>query len=93
MAVINVHHHFVRGFGLIGKVVILDEVHSYDPYTGFLLDRLVTLLQKLHCTVIILTATLSQSRRCQLLKQPVTSDAYPLISALPREQHKYMSIH
>ncbi|MBS0351818.1 MAG: CRISPR-associated helicase/endonuclease Cas3, partial [Proteobacteria bacterium] len=41
MAVINVKHGFVRAFGLAGKVVILDEVHSYDMYTGTLLDQLI----------------------------------------------------
>ena len=34
MSVINVKHNFVRTFGLLGKVVILDEVHTYDSYTG-----------------------------------------------------------
>ncbi|MDO9106508.1 MAG: CRISPR-associated endonuclease Cas3'' [Methylovulum sp.] len=55
MAVMNVKHGFVRAFGLAGKVVILDEVHSYDAYTGTLLDELVTALRGLQCTVIILS--------------------------------------
>jgi len=83
MAVMNVKHGFVRAFGLAGKVVILDEVHSYDAYTGTLLDELVTALQGLHCTVIILSATLTQQRRGKLLAQTVCSDSYPLISAKP----------
>lgn len=33
MAAMNVKHGFVRTFGLAGKVVILDEIHSYDMYT------------------------------------------------------------
>ena len=32
MSVIAVKHSSVRAFGLAGKVVILDEVHSYDSY-------------------------------------------------------------
>ncbi|ODP79279.1 hypothetical protein A9X63_27470 [Klebsiella pneumoniae] len=33
MAVMNVKHGFVRAYGLAGKVVILDEVHTYvDGY-------------------------------------------------------------
>ncbi len=59
MAVMNVKHGFVRTFGLAGKVVILDEVHSYDSYTGTILKELVSVLRKLHCTVIILSATLT----------------------------------
>lgn len=80
MAAMNVKHGFVRAFGLAGKVVILDEVHTYDAYTGTLLDALIALLRELHCTVIILTATLNRDRRQQLLAEPVSSDAYPLIT-------------
>lgn len=81
MAVMNVKHGFVRTFGLAGKVVILDEVHSYDAYTGTILDELVKQLRDLHCTVIILSATLTQERREKLLAQSVQAQAYPLISA------------
>lgn len=83
MAVMNVKHGFVRTFGLAGKVVILDEVHSYDAYTGTLLDELVTALRALHCTVIILSATLTKERRAVFLKQTPASNHYPLISASP----------
>jgi CRISPR-associated endonuclease/helicase Cas3 len=83
MAAMNVKHGFVRAFGLAGKVVILDEVHSYDIYTGTILDALVKLLRQLGCTVIILSATLAQARREQLLQTPVASQHYPLITALP----------
>lgn len=84
MAAMNVKHGFVRAFGLAGKVVILDEVHSYDAYTGTLLDALVNLLRALHCTVIILSATLTRERRQQLLGSTWASDDdYPLITAAP----------
>lgn len=84
MAVMNVRHGFVRTFGLAGKVVILDEVHSYDSYTGTILDELVKALRELNCTVIILSATLTQERRGKLLAQSVHAQDYPLISAAPR---------
>ena len=83
MAAMNVKHGFVRAFGLAGKVVVLDEVHTYDAYTGTLLDALVDLLRSLHCTVIILSATLNRARREQLLGCALTSDAYPLITSMP----------
>src|SRR5690606_20205111 len=83
MAAMNVKHGFVRAFGLAGKVVILDEVHTYDAYTGTLLDALVELLRSLHCTVIILSATLNQQRRQQLLARPTSAVTYPLITASP----------
>lgn len=83
MAVMNVKHGFVRTFGLAGKVVILDEVHSYDSFTGTILDALVKDLRQLHCTVIILSATLTQERRAKLLGITPISTAYPLITAQP----------
>jgi CRISPR-associated endonuclease/helicase Cas3 len=84
MAVMNVKHGFVRTFGLAGKVVILDEVHSYDSYTGTLLEELVKALRQLHCTVIILSATLTHERRHALLGLGTSKNDYPLISALPK---------
>lgn len=91
MAVMNVRHGFVRTFGLAGKVVILDEVHSYDSYTGTLLENLVKALQEIHCTVIILSATLTRERRALLLGGESTLDQrYPLIAARPKEGEALM---
>ncbi len=81
MAVMNVKHGFVRAFGLAGKVVILDEVHTYDTYTGTIIEALVNLLSKLHCTVVILSATLSWDRRQDLLGITLQEKGFPLISA------------
>lgn len=60
-------HFFLRQFALAGKVVILDEVHSYDIYTGTLITELVRQLRELNATVIILSATLTRKRRAELL--------------------------
>lgn len=86
MAVMNVKHGFVRTFGLVGKVVILDEVHSYDTYTGTIIEALVKTLKQLHCTVIILSATLTSERRQFLLGLPTVKASYPLISSQPSSQ-------
>ncbi len=65
-------------------MVILDEVHSYDRYTGTLIDRLILELEKLNCTVIILSATLTSRRRGQIVSIPQDDNAdqcpYPLMS-------------
>jgi len=83
LAVMNVKHGFVRTFGLAGKVVILDEVHSYDSFTGTILDALIKALRQLKCTVIILSATLTQERRSKLIGVTSRSADYPLITAQP----------
>ena len=68
MGTLPVRFFFLRLFGLAGKVVIFDEVHSYDAYTGSLLDLLIGRLLNLKCTVIILSATLTERRRTELLE-------------------------
>lgn len=84
--VVAVKHFFVRRFGLAGKVVILDEIHSYDVYTGTLITRLIRELLALRCTVIVLSATLTLARRKELIEagggdpQEVVSTAYPLVT-------------
>lgn len=67
MAVVPVRYSALRMFGLGGKVVVIDEVHSYDPFTSALVDRLVQWLLELGGTVIVLSATLTASRRASLV--------------------------
>jgi len=85
LGIVAANHFFVRQFGLAGKVVILDEVHTYDLYTSTLIGALVKRLRELQCTVIILSATLTEKRRRELLglpdDQPVSA-AYPLVSGV-----------
>ena len=92
LSVMNVKHSFVRFYGLAGKVVILDEVHSYDMYTGSLVDTLVKELRSVGCTVIILSATLTADKRAKLLDiDAVHEQAYPLVSKT--ENNKQVSVH
>lgn len=83
LSVLNVKHGFVRSFGLAGKVVILDEIHSYDAYTGTLVQYLVKELEQLGCTVILLSATLTSARKEEILDVQLshqsTRDPYPQI--------------
>lgn len=85
LGVVAAKHFFVRHFALAGKVVIIDEVHSYDLYTGTLINNLITTLERLGCTVIILSATLTGKRREQITSCPTAGDneediPYPLIT-------------
>ena len=85
LGIVAAKHFFVRQFGLAGKVVILDEVHTYDLYTSTLIDALVKRLRELECTVIILSATLTEKRRRELLglsEDKPLSAAYPLVSGV-----------
>lgn len=67
MAVLNTKWQFVRLWGLANRVVVLDEVHAYDTYTGTLLESLVRWLHALGSSVILMSATLPTAKRRALL--------------------------
>jgi CRISPR-associated endonuclease/helicase Cas3 len=85
LAVLPARFAALRYFALAGKVVVIDEVHSYDPYMSNLIDRLINHLLKAGSTVIILSATLTAKRRAALVaaagaKETTQTNAYPLIT-------------
>ena len=87
LAILNAKHNAVRAFALAGKVVIIDECHSYDHYTGFLLKQLIRRLRDSRCTVLVLSATLTDEARREFALLPPPSQEernecqpYPLIS-------------
>ncbi|WP_460378047.1 CRISPR-associated endonuclease Cas3'' [Thermus brockianus] len=67
LGVLTVKHHFVRLWGLMNRVVVLDEVHAYDAYTSGLLEALLRWLKSLGSSVILMTATLPKAKREALL--------------------------
>ncbi len=89
MSCLPVKHSALRLFALSGKIVIIDEVHSYDPYTSALVDRTVKWLLEVGCTVIVLSATLAAARRKSLIlaagaDESEISSAYPLITKVAK---------
>lgn len=61
-------HLFLRHLGLSGKVVIIDEVHSYDVYSSSYLKKALQWLGAYHVPVIALSATLTMDKRTELVK-------------------------
>jgi CRISPR-associated endonuclease/helicase Cas3 len=89
MSSLPVKHSALRLFALSGKIIIIDEVHSYDPYTSALVDRSVKWLLQVGCTVIVLSATLTSARRKSLVfaagaEEQEISSAYPLITKVAK---------
>lgn len=85
LAVLPARFAALRYFALAGKVVVIDEVHSFDPYMSALIDRLIRYLIKAGATVIILSATLTAQRRAELVQAADAIEAdkpqdYPLIT-------------
>lgn len=67
-SVLRTRHSFLRLFGLFRKVVIFDEVHAYDTYMMEIFKLLLPWLRALGTSVIILSATLPETTRRQLLQ-------------------------
>lgn len=61
-------HRYValRHAGLAGKILILDEVHSYDTYMSQFMDRLLEWMGAYKAPVILLSATLAPLQRDKL---------------------------
>lgn len=78
-------HFFIRTFGLNKKVVILDEVHSYDVYTSNLMKQLIDDLVSMDCVVILLSATLTTSAKYNLCGDDTKISAYPLITKVSKD--------
>lgn len=83
LPILPVRHHFVRLWGLANRVVVFDEIHAYDIYTGTLLIHLLRWLMALGSSVILLSATLSPSIR-RKLAEVVGGELPELEAAYPR---------
>jgi CRISPR-associated endonuclease/helicase Cas3 len=67
MSVLQTRHFFVRLFGLSQKVIIFDEVHAYDTYMNILFKQLLRWLSAVGSSVILLSATLPEKTRRELV--------------------------
>ena len=68
LSVVQARHHFVRQFGLSQKVVVFDEIHSYDTYMNVIIERLFNWLHALNAPMILLSATLARENRAEILQ-------------------------
>lgn len=66
MAVLPSKHQSLRLLGLARKVLIVDEVHAYDPYMNSLLETLLTFHAAQGGSAILLSATLPHTMRQSL---------------------------
>lgn len=85
LPILPVRHNFVRLWGLANRVVVFDEIHAYDAYTGTLLIHLLRWLLAMGSSVVLLSATLPPSIRRKLAEVvdaelPQQEAGYPRLS-------------
>ena len=93
LAVLPARHQSLRLLGLGRKVLLVDEVHAYDSYMQKLLDALLETHARQGGCMILLSATLPQTMRENLVAAfhrglnddtpKIESDAYPLATHSP----------
>ena len=100
MAVLPLRHQSLRVFGLMRNVLVIDEVHAYDPYMHTLLQHLIELHASLGGSIILLSATLPLSSKRDLVlafqkgigipenveRKAPSSLVYPLLTSCSREK-------
>ena len=96
LAVLPARFQSLRLFGLAQNILIVDEVHAYDPYMNKLLQNLLAFHAALGGSTILLSATLpthirrnfiaSFARGCDDQQSPkLQSSAYPLATGYSKE--------
>ncbi|MBU1566274.1 MAG: CRISPR-associated helicase Cas3' [Proteobacteria bacterium] len=68
LAVLPAKHQSLRCLGLARKILIVDEVHSFDPYMNHLLQRLLEYHASQGGSAILLSATLPYGMRTDYLQ-------------------------
>ena len=68
LAVLRKKHLALRQAGLASRVLIVDEAHCFDAYMGKELERLLELHAMLGGSAIVLSATLAEGQKRQMLK-------------------------
>lgn len=66
LAVLPVRHNALRLFSLLGKTVVIDEVHAFSPYMRRLLCTLLGWLGEWNVPVVLLSATLPRNIAAEL---------------------------
>lgn len=94
MMALQMRHSMLRHIGLAGKVVVIDEVHSYDLYMSSYLRKALQWLARYGTSVVLLSATLPREKKLELVAAyggEVTdelpdelSTAYPLLTVTDR---------
>lgn len=98
MAALQIRYGCLRMLGLTGKVLVIDEIHAYDAYMSSIIERLVQWCMALQIPVVMLSATLTASKRKALVEAAgahleKVNQAYPLITQVQGGQAMQFEVH
>lgn len=88
MAVLKTKFSVLRLLGLMGKVLVVDEVHAYDAYMSGIICVLLNWCNHLEIPVVLLSATLPKCTRKKYIEAfmdrevELKEDSYPLITTV-----------
>lgn len=88
MSSMRTKYGVLRLAGLTQKVLIIDELHSYDAYMGSIIESLLKWCRVLHIPVVMLSATLPAEKKesfakCYAYQENILDSAvYPAITLL-----------
>jgi CRISPR-associated endonuclease/helicase Cas3 len=103
LAILQCKFQTLRLFGMMNKVVILDEVHAYDGYMNQLLCSLLEAQASIGAPVILLSATLPLTLRkklCRAYSKGLGADRdllketqqYPLLTYVSRDSTQEIAV-
>jgi len=93
LSIVNSKFSDIRFMGLADKVVIIDEIHSYDILTGTLIAEAIKRLEEIGCTIIVLSATLTESIKKELFGVNFKTAKYPSVTYYNSKTDRCKSIH
>ncbi|MEM7776894.1 MAG: CRISPR-associated helicase Cas3' [Pseudomonadota bacterium] len=99
LSVLPAKHQSMRLWGLAGKILILDEIHSFDAYMSREIEALLTFHAALGGSAILLSATMPEAQRRalgdafrkglandgNLTRTPDAPSDYPLMTVVTAE--------
>jgi len=91
ISVLPLHHQSLRLLGLSRNILIVDEVHAYDPYVQRVLETLLEFHAALGGSAILLSATLPQAQRQALIS--AYSSGLGIDCSKVRQSHYPMVTH
>lgn len=87
MSVMQIKYGVLRLLGLADKILVIDEIHSYDAYMNQIIRQLISWCHALSIPMVLLSATLPRAKKRELLAAAGATDTassqdYPLITAV-----------